>query len=197
MPASTQTRDDDCAPPRGGLPVRASSRPGMQGDGPPTQYPCRPLDDLVLQFQKTLEVAPPAALLDDLPVPAPAVALLLIDRIDAALYERRVLIDCEVYAALLMALLPAEFDIPDPPRPTGTPPKTPGRVRAYAARCKRAVGLFHAADRNGQAEGDSLAVEWGDGRSPRVVGWAAAGNRKRSGTVPGVKGSPRKKAKSR
>lgn len=182
--------------------VRATSRPSSQGDGPPSQYPCRPLDDTLLQLKKALAVAPPAALLDDLPQLPRAVRELVLDRIEAAMFERRIAIDCEMYAAVLMALMPAEFDIPDPPDrgkagPTGTAPKTTDRELIYAARARRAVALFHAGDRNGQDERDALAVAWGDGRAPRVKEWRREGatgrNRGRSGTVPGAK--PGKKAR--
>lgn len=182
------------------MPVRAFSRPGSQGDGPGTQYPCRPIDDSLAQLKAALAAAPPAGLLDDLPQLPKAVRELVLDRIEAAMYERRVVVDCDLYAALLMALMPAEFDIPDPPGrgrlgPTATAPKTRARELVYAARCRRAVALFHAAD---AAATDAVVLDqrWEDGRAPRVRGWAADKNRGRSGTVPGVSKKRKRKRKA-
>jgi hypothetical protein len=127
----------------------------------------------------------------------------VLDRIEAAMYERRVVIDCDLYATLLMAIMPAEFDIPDPPDrgklgPTDTAPKTRARELVYAARCRRAVAMFHAGD---AAATDGLVLDqrWEDGRSPRVRGWKrekkspADRNRGQSGMVPGAKKKREKK----
>jgi hypothetical protein len=208
MPAQTNSRDCNSPPrtrppgPGKPLPKKRPAGPGSgvgSGAADVRQPACR-AEGLAALAAAMAGPAPPTPL-DDLPVPALSADALdnLLDRIDAALYERRIDIDEHVFGALLMALLPDDFEVPDPPAgPTDTPPGPAGvalrgrtraaalrsaRVRVYVERCRAHVHLYHAADARGDQFRRGLAVAPAvSGKSQvQVAGWAdeGAGRRRR------------------
>lgn len=135
----------------------------------------QPVDGLAELARLIAQRSPPASL-DSLPEVPEDVRELVLDRIDAAMHERRIHVDVELYAALLMAIMPADFDIPDEPtKPTPTAPQTPERVAAYVARARAQVRLFHGGDASPLRGKQALQTRWRGHAEPAVIGWVAEG----------------------
>lgn len=179
-------------PPRAGKPAPKTGPPdpdeGPAEEPPPSrQSGCQSgLARLAARLRKPSAVTP----LDDLPAIPPDVVPKVLDRLDAALYERQLDVDCELYGAILMALMPADFEVPDlPDEPTDTPPGPGGyppsralgsekgiksaRVRVYIRRCRAAVHLYHPDDAPGDQERKGLKPSWVGQTDPTVAGWQA------------------------
>jgi hypothetical protein len=164
------------------------------------QKTCQPADNSLARLAVQLQARQPATALDDLPflshlpkrVREKAVEQIL-DRLDAAIYERNLDVNEDLYGAILMALMPADFEVPDSPNePTDTPPGPGGtggrdadgkrlhhgagqiksaRVKIYIDRCRDGVHLYHAGDAGGDQDRRGLAPAWSGQADPLVAGW--------------------------
>lgn len=140
--------------------------------GRPPEDDFNPVADVLRQMAHAIDFSDPLPELDDLP-PIPAeVRELVIDRIDAAYREGLITLDCDNYAALLMAIMPDDFTIPSAPATaTDSAPQSDDRIEVYAARVKLAVHLYHQADAQPLSETRGVMVRKAGGSHPKVLGW--------------------------
>lgn len=131
--------------------------------------------DVLKQMAVAVALSPPLPDLDELPLVPPDVRELVLDRIDAAYRDGFITLDCENYAALLMAIMPDDFVIPAAPEaPTDTCPRSAERMAVYAARCRDGVRLYHDRDAQADTLTRSVRVRKDGGTVPRVEGWHEA-----------------------